>query len=193
MDSRSPIEAALSALGQVLSERGLAYELIVVGGSALLILGFIQRPTRDVDVVAMVGGGGYLKIESLPAPLVQAVADVGRVFGLDETWVNPGPASVMDFGLPDGFAGRAVRRDYGPLVLHLAARLDQIALKLYAAADRWPSRDRHLQDLENLKPTEDELIWGARWSMGHDPSEGYRRSLLSVLTFLGVSDANATL
>jgi len=36
--------------------RAVYAELVVIGGSALLAIGLISRPTRDVDVVALLAG-----------------------------------------------------------------------------------------------------------------------------------------
>jgi Nucleotidyltransferase of unknown function (DUF6036) len=42
----------LDALGEQLARAGARYELVVIGGSALLALGLVSRATRDVDLVA---------------------------------------------------------------------------------------------------------------------------------------------
>ena len=155
------LEEALSALGRVLASRGLAYDLVTVGGSSLMLLGLIERPTRDLDVIALIGDGLYIKANSLPTPLLQAVGDVGGVFQLGPDWINAGPADLLDFGLPQGFSERTEVRRYGPLTLHIASRRDQVALKVYAAADHGPG-SKHFQDLQVLAPTPDELVAGAR-------------------------------
>jgi purine nucleoside phosphorylase len=49
---------------------------------------------------------------------------------------------------------------------------------------------RHLDDLQALKASRDELIAAARWAQTHDPSVGFRAELLRVLTHLGVGDAD---
>jgi hypothetical protein len=72
------LEEALRSLGAVLEARHLTYRLLVAGGSSLLLLGFVDRATADLDVVGIADRGGYLRGEPLPAPLVAAVADVGR-------------------------------------------------------------------------------------------------------------------
>jgi hypothetical protein len=43
-------DALLAALAEQLGAAGQRYDLVVVGGSALLALELVQRPTRDVDV-----------------------------------------------------------------------------------------------------------------------------------------------
>ena len=45
------LEAALHALGEVLEARRLAYDVVAAGGSSLMLLGLLERPTRDLDVV----------------------------------------------------------------------------------------------------------------------------------------------
>ena len=186
------LESVLSALGRVLASRRLAYELVTVGGSSLMLLGLIERPTRDLDVIALIESGRYVKAGALPAPLMAAVAEVGEVFQLGPGWINAGPADLLDFGLPEGFAERAEVRRYGPLTLHIASRADQVALKLYAAADQGP-RSKHFQDLHALAPTRDELVAGARWAVTHDPSEGFRGQLVGALAALGVPDGDSLL
>ncbi len=127
----------LVALGEHLAARGERFELVVIGGSALLALGLIDRTTRDVDIVALRSGEDLDKADPLPAALREARDLVARDFSLPTGWLNPGPTDLLRFGLPDGFTQRLLRRDYGEsLVVYLAARYDQIHFKLYAAADQ---------------------------------------------------------
>ena len=62
------LERALRSLGAVLESRGLSYEVLVVGGSCLLLLGVITRPTADLDVVGLADGGVYRSADPLPSP-----------------------------------------------------------------------------------------------------------------------------
>jgi hypothetical protein len=183
---------ALQALSDVLAARHLRYQLVAIGGSGLLLLGLIDRPTRDLDIVAVVEGGRYATATPLPEPLVEAVRDVGEALGLGPEWVNAGPAALFDLGLPEGFASRVVTRNYGALVLHVAGREDQIAFKLYAAVDQGP-RSKHFQDLQRLAPVAAELVGAARWAITHDPSEGFRADLVVALARLGIENADAVL
>lgn len=192
MISPGSLDEVLSALGATLADRGLAYEVVVVGGSGLLLLGLTARPTRDVDVVAIRLDGEFRKPAPLPPSLLEASADVARAFDLRTDWLNAGPADLMDFGLPDGFAERLRPKTYGGLTLHVIGRSDQIALKLYAAADQ--GRDsRHIQDLRALEPSESELLDSGRWAMTHDPSSGFRSELVLLLAHIGVEDAERKL
>ena len=188
----SRLEVALKTLGRLLSDRGLSYELVAVGGSGLLMLGLTVRPTRDLDIVAFVEKGLYKRVQELPAPLLEAVKAVAQIEGLAPNWINAGPADLLEFGLPEGFAGRTQKKQYGPLILHVASRLDQVALKVYAASDAGP-RSKHFQDLQSLSPSEEELIQAGRWAITHDPSEGFRSQLVGCLAALGVRDADTRL
>lgn len=117
----------LSALAEQLAARGERYELVVIGGAALLALGFVQRTTRDVDIVAMREGDDLVSPEPLPVPLREARDRVAADFGITEAWLNAGPRSLLTDGLPDGFTERLETRRYGEsLAVHFASRLDQI-------------------------------------------------------------------
>jgi hypothetical protein len=188
----SRLEVALKTLGRLLSDRGLSYELVAVGGSGLLMLGLTVRPTRDLDIVAVVENGLYVRVEELPDQLLEAVHAVGQIEGLAPNWMNAGPADLLEFGLPEGFAQRTQKKRYGPLIIHFASRLDQVALKVYAASDAGP-RSKHFQDLQSLSPTEEELVQAGRWAITHDPSKGFRSQLVGCLAALGVQDADTRL
>jgi len=179
----------LAALSEQLVARGHHYELVVVGGSGLLALGFTDRPTRDVDVVALWDTGSLRKAKPLPQELIEARNRVARDFGLPENWLNPGPSDLMDLGLPKGFLDRVQTQSFGDgLTVHFASRLDQIHFKLYAFVDQ--GAGKHEQDLRALAPTAEELIQAARWTRTHDPSEGFRQMLGRGLRYLGVEDAD---
>jgi len=78
------------------------------------------------------------------------------------------------------------------LILNIASRYDQILLKLYAAADHWPG-SKHADDLRRLKPTREEVIAAARWTISQDPSAGFQHLLENALRELGVNDADSLL
>jgi hypothetical protein len=188
----SRLEVALKTLGRLLADRGLSYELVAIGGSGLLMLGLSVRPTRDLDIVALVEKGLYVRVSELPGPLLEAVHAAGQIEGLAPNWINAGPADLLEFGLPEGFARRTKEKQFGPLILHVASRVDQVALKVYAAADAGPS-SKHFQDLQSLSPSEEELVRAGRWAIRHDPSDGFRSQLVGCLAALGVHDASARL
>jgi hypothetical protein len=190
MIARDSLTAVLSALGATLAERGLTYEILVVGGSGLLLLGSIARSTKDVDVVAIRHEGEFREASSLPEPLREAAAATARAFGLSDDWLNTGPADLMFFGLPEGYRDRLQVSTYGGLIVYAAGRLDQIALKLYAATDA--TRLRDLDDLRAIKPSEPELIEAAAWVMAHRLRR-FRYDVAYLLGELGVEDADGKL
>ena len=189
MSRANPLEVAIETLGAVLTDRGLNYELVGVGGGSLMLLGLLERPTKDIDIVALVRGGEYQPAEPLPEPLKGAVKDVASTLGLSDDWLNAGPTALLQFGLPEGFQSRVEVRNYGGLRLHVAGRLDQIHLKLYAAVDQGP-HSKHFADLRQLNPVSDELILSAQWALTHDPSPAFKKDLVAALEALGVHDAN---
>lgn len=192
------IETVLAALAEQLNADGIKHlELVVCGGAAMNVLGFVSRITRDVDVIAMVekssdGKSKLIKAAPLHESLVKAADRVRKDFNLPEKWLNDGPASVMDFGLPEGLMNRVETHQYGNnLHIHFLGRLDQIHFKLHAAVDH--SGGKHYDDLMALNPSEKELNQAARWSMTHDPSEGYRQVLKEFLKKIGFKNAAVNL
>jgi len=189
LDSAGQLERIFAALGEQLAAGGAHYELVVIGGSALLALGFVQRATRDVDIVSLLADGDLVDPRPLPQPLLAASERVAADFGLPPGWLNAGPSSLLDFGLPEGFVERLERRTFGTaLTVWLASRLDQIHFKLYAVADQGPGK--HEADLRALAPTREELVAAARWTRTHDPSDGFEKELIATLAHFGVEDAD---
>jgi hypothetical protein len=180
------LRVALDTLGTLLVDRGLAYEIVVVGGGGLLLLGLIRRPTKDLDALALVENGEYVLAKPLPDALVEAIADVAAVQGLDDTWLNPGPTNQLKQGLPEGFSERTTRHVFGGLVVNLANRVDQIHLKLYAAVDNDP-KSKHVQDLIDLAPTGDELRVAAAWVKQQDAGAEFGGFVDSVVGHLEVA------
>ncbi|HWH94054.1 MAG TPA: DUF6036 family nucleotidyltransferase [Baekduia sp.] len=178
----------LSALEEQLRAAGHTFDLVVVGGSALLALDLVRRTTADIDVVALSEPGGLTSAVELPEGLIAARDRVARDLGVSLDWLNSGPAEMLRFGLPEGLEGRWTTKHYGPaLTVRWASRLDQIHFKLYAAVDQ---AGKHLRDLEALNPTRDDLIAAALWARSHDPSAGFLAPLREALTYFGVRDAD---
>jgi hypothetical protein len=129
-------------LGDLLESTDEAHHLIVIGGSGLVAIHAVSRATRDVDVVAVEKNGALMSAEPLPGAIVAAAAVVARDPGLERNWLNAGPTSLLDLGLPEGFTERLTGRDYGSVLrVSFASRIDQIFFKLCAAADRREPRD----------------------------------------------------
>lgn len=177
------LEEALETLGAVLEGRGLSHGILVVGGSSLLLLGLIDRPTADLDVIALAVQDSFVKAEQIPPSLMEAVRDVAAVLELRPDWLNNGPASLMDFGLPQGYEVRTELRRYGSLDVYVPARVDLVCFKLYAAVDQGP-RSKHFQDLQAMTPSQSELSIAADWCRSHDPSDGFESEMRAALAHL---------
>ena len=191
MDRFTPqqLTRMLDALAARLALAGERMELVVIGGAALTILGFVDRPPRDVDIVARIEEGVLVPARPLPAALVEARDLVAADFEASDGWLNAGPSDLLTFGLPEGFVERLESRELGPgLVVHFASRLDQIHFKLYAFVDQ--GLGRHEEDLRALDPTHAELEAAGIWTRTQDPSEGFQQELIGALRYLGVEDAD---
>ncbi|MFC1850093.1 hypothetical protein ACFL27_07880 [candidate division CSSED10-310 bacterium] len=162
-------------------------EIVVCGGSALILSGLVVRTTMDVDIVALLLSDKLVSPDPLPADLVKAALEVAEDFNLAENWLNNGPSQgeggLFQLGLPEGFKERLHSYTYGEkLTVHIIDRVDQIHFKLYASADRG---GYHVDDLIALKPTDQELFNAARWAKTHDISEGFKLVLKDLLRKLG--------
>lgn len=182
---RDRLDDALATLGALLEERGEAIGVLIVGGGSLLLLGVVERPTADVDVVGFSSAAGYARADVLPDFLATAVREVGDALGLGDSWFNTGPADLTEFGLPPGLEGRATVRTYGGLEVHLPAREDLVCFKLYAAVDQG-ERSKHFADLRSLSPTPRQLLNATKWARTHDPSPAFLGELRRILSLLGV-------
>lgn len=184
--STQTLDDALTALAAFLEEAGVESEhLVLVGGAALLALGFVARTTRDVDILATVDARtGLVDPRPMSAALQVAAQKVARELDLDPQWLNTGPADQVRAGLPDGFLSRLTRRDYGRhLIIYLPARYDLIHLKLFAAVDQGVGR--HTRDLAALAPSDDELIAAAQWVLTQDAGEVFPDLLRDTLKTIG--------
>lgn len=163
----------LAAVGQHLQEAGETAAILVVGGSALMARGWVDRTTQDVDVIARAHPEGsawrLVPAEPLPPAIEDAVARVARDYGLPSDWLNTVVGAQWRDGLPPRAAEEAEWRTYGGLTVGFAGRRTILALKLFAAVDRGP-QSVHLQDLLRLAPSDAELEAAAQWVRRQDAS-----------------------
>ncbi len=190
MDTGFSLDRALDATGALLARRGQEAAIVVVGGTALNLLGVVDRVTRDVDVIATAtvrpdGEPGAIRPpDPLPAPLAEVVATVARDLGLPLDWLNTTVGGQWKTGLPAGFAGRISWQRLGGLWVGLAGRIDLIYLKLYAAADDIGPASRHVKDLVALRPSPKELTAGRAWVESQDPSPAIAEALQRVIAYV---------
>ena len=183
----SPLSEAVDALGEILAAQGESAVVVVVGGTAMIVQGFVERATSDVDIIAIArdinaGRQGTIEPpEPLPESLVPAISRVARDFNLPDDWMNTTAGLQWKTGLPPGFADRIHWRQYGGLWLGLADRHDLILMKLYAAVDSEGPSSVHYQDVLALKPTHDEIDAAAIWARSQDTSPEFSRILDQVV------------
>lgn len=189
------IQGALQRLGKrLLYDHVEPISLVVCGGSALNVLEIASRTTRDVDVLAIAEeapeGITLRHNQPLPERFREVVAEVGRDLGLEEDWLNMGPKDVLQvYGAPRGMTERWERREYGPsLTVYFVSRIDQVHLKLLAAADP-KSEPRHLEDLIiRIRPTNEEVRAATAWLLDRKTSSGFRRCVRRAVEALGYDD-----
>jgi hypothetical protein len=175
-------DAALRLLGGRLALASTPrFNLVVCGGTALIAANLIVRTTKDVYVVALMDDDGTLvDPEPLPQSLVDAANIVADDLGMPKDWLNNGPSrgegGLFRSGLPAGLTKRLTWKTYGDhLSVGFIDRIDQIHFKLYAAVDQ--RGGYHADDLQLLRPSDEELLEAARWARSHDRSEGFLEGL----------------
>ena len=163
----------LSAVGELLEEKGETASIVVVGGASLNLSGLVNRATDDVDVIARAEGDGESTLippDPMPEPLRDAVERVRRDFGLQPGWLNTAVANQWETSLPPSLKEDLTWQTYGGLRVGVAGRRPLIALKLLAAVDQGGPQSVHYQDLVRLAPTDEELEEAREWARSEDPS-----------------------
>ncbi len=187
MDTQFTLDAPLRAVGELLDYEGESAAIVVVGGVAVNMLGFVNRTTMDVDVIALgvlEGTDKPTKIRSpdqLPVCLEAAVERVARDFSLPADWLNTVVGKQWETGLPPGLEKRVSWRKLGGLWVGLPDRIDIVFLKLYAAADDVGPASKHFKDLKALIPTATELESAAEWIFTQDTSPAMKEMVSKVI------------
>ena len=149
----------IEAFDRFLVTKATRGDLIVIGGTALALLGIIQRSTRDCDVLE----------PPVDAQLSECAQEFARQrsakgFPLAGDWLNHGPASLVQV-LPTGWRQRVVPLFQGQaLTLRTLGRSDLLATKMWALCDRGTD----LTDCIALAPTPEELRSLRPWLVEQD-------------------------
>jgi hypothetical protein len=121
----------LLAFDRYLLAHRLQFRGVVIGGTALNLLGLVSRTTKDCDILD----------PELPVAIktaARAFAAERRGLGeiLDDEWLNNGPASLLR-QLPSGWHERPIPAFQGSaLALQTLGREDLLRSKLFALCDR---------------------------------------------------------
>jgi hypothetical protein len=118
--------------------------VIVAGGSALILAGYIDRDTGDGDL-----------IETSPklSTFERYIREVGEELLLPEHWLNDGARAWHDLLPPDFHTRITSVRTFGNLTVDRLSRQDLILMKLAAG------RPRDLDDVAVLAPTPQEIAF----------------------------------
>lgn len=171
----------LGALGAHLEVAGHPESIVVVGGAALSLRGWIRRSTRDVDVIALVDERGDRWTPPVFSDALEsAVALVARDYGVETDWLNAVIGKQWETGLPDDIERDIEWIRFGALRVGLAGRQTLITLKLFAAVDQWPA-SVHLQDLRILTPTDGELERARAWVERQDAAMDFPAMVAEVI------------
>jgi len=172
---QGPAPQAIASTRRAARVQGNLREILVVGGAALNLAGWIPpRSTADVDVLASLDEehDALARPDSPPPSFFEAVRTVARDFDLPEDWLNAEVAMQWETGLPPGSDEGIRWESFGSLQVGLAGRHTMLALKLFAAADR--GRDSvHFQDLVALEPSPQELETAGVWVLDQDSNPGW--------------------
>jgi hypothetical protein len=134
------------AFDAFLAKRGLRFEGVIVGGSALVLLGVVMRTTDDCDVLD----------PDIPAAIASAARDFAAESGIDSDWLNSKAHDFVQVSgcLPDGWRSRLRVAFIGSaLRFQTLGRLDLLCTKLVALIDRGID----YPDCVALAPTLEEL------------------------------------
>jgi hypothetical protein len=166
----------IEAFDRHLAGLGLRFEGVIIGGSALVLMGVVSRLTKDFDIL----------MPTLPEAVAAAARDFAkleRAAGNDviEDWLNNGPAQLGDV-LPAGWRDRIEPLFKGEVItFSVLGRPDLLKSKLFALADRGVD----VEDCLALKPTADELAECLPWLEQQDGNELWPQHIRDTLAALG--------
>lgn len=162
----------IEAFDRWLMRLGLRFEGVVIGGSALGLMGVIDRPTRDFDIL----------VPELSPEIASAARDFARAqrasgIELVDDWLNNGPTQLGDV-LPTGWRERVETIFVGQnLVLSTLGRPDLLKTKLFALCDRGTD----LPDCVALAPTAAELTECVPWVELQDGNEQWPEHVAATI------------
>ena len=172
MEPRSTI----LAFDAFLTARHKKVDCVIIGGTALVLLGVVTRMTRDCDVLCP-------PIDPEIAALAVEFAHHRQAMGepLSELWWNNGPSSLIPI-LPPGWELRLVNAYLGnALRLMTLGRSDLLSTKVFALCDRGTD----LNDCIALRPTEHELVDLLPWLEVQDLNPQWPEHARAVIADLG--------
>ena len=130
---------ALAELGAVCPAET---EVVVIGGAAAILRGWLARATADIDVAVS---------QPSLATFRRRISEVAESRGPPEGWLNDG-AQAFARVLPPDYTERLEHAGtFGHLTVRTISRRDLVLMKLFAM------RAEDVQDLNELVPTREEV------------------------------------
>jgi hypothetical protein len=150
----------LRAFDQYLHQKHLSFEATIIGGAALIVLGIVDRQTKDVDCLD----------PKIPQNIKAASVEFSKLYPelkLQEDWLNNGPDSLKS-DLPKDWSMR-VQEVFKGKALKITAlgRSDFLKTKLFAYCDR----QIDLSDCIAMRPSHAELAESLAWVLDRDVNE----------------------
>ena len=166
----------LDAFDRFLVERSLAFDGVIVGGTALVLLGITSRATKDVDVLCPRISPDVIDAASEFAQQRRAIGET-----LADDWLNNGPWPLIP-DLPPNWMQRVNPVFQGSaLTLAVPDRPELLATKLYALCDRGTD----LADCLALNPSAVELAAALPWLASRDEHPDWPAHVTETVTDLG--------
>jgi hypothetical protein len=128
----------LTALSKLDGRLAAPFDVVIIGGAAMILHFGASRATRDVDVIVLKGD---------PRKLRAAVRAISADMGLPDDWLNDGVKGFASV-LPPDFRDRLQRLVYPfeHLGLYVLGLPDQVTMKIVAL------RAQDIEDLTLLLP-----------------------------------------
>ena len=166
----------LSAFDHFLAGTGLRLDAIVIGGTALNLLGVVSRPTKDCDILYPLLSAAVIEAARTFARELRQSGEV-----LQDDWLNNGPAQLVD-QLPPQWQARLQPAFVGSHIrLQSLGRIDLLRAKLFALCDRGID----LADCVALAPTTDELATITPWLELQDLNPDWPAHVRATLADVG--------
>ena len=138
-----------------LYQKGVKFEAVVIGSSALTIIGFIQRQTVDIDILDPKIPNEILKL----ADEFRMNMEKKQIY-LIEDWINNGPDKLKE-NLPKNWKNRTQPFFNGKAITFVTlGRPDLLKDKLWGFCDL---REQDRNVILALKPSKNELLEASKW------------------------------
>lgn len=132
----------LDALKELGSQCPPGTEVVVIGGAAAILRGWLARATADIDVAAAQPGLTTFR---------RKIAAVAESRGLPEGWMNDGAKAFARVLPPDYVEQLEHVGTFGHRTVRTISRRDLVLMKLFGM------RAEDVEDLRTLAPTREEL------------------------------------